>query len=193
MYAANGSEREAYLLRRRDDGATWNDRVPLNILGGNETWILHKGNGRWLAASRELNQKQPGPYLVLLVSDDDARTWRRKMPLALPMQINGNLIKLSDGRVLLTFGNRNWGNFGVAARISENQGETLSPPFRFASCPFGDSGYPSTVELPGGSALTAYIQRFPRISTTKCGLRDGTCVASAVRARLADSCRGPKL
>jgi len=156
VYVARGSDREAYLLRSRDDGATWNDRVPLNVPGGNETWILHLGEGQWLAAGRELNPKQPGHYLVLLSSGDDGRTWHRKMPLTLPTQINGNLVKLRDGRILLTYGNRNWGNFGVDARLSEDRGETWSPPFRIASCPFQDCGYPSGVELPDGSMVTAH-------------------------------------
>jgi hypothetical protein len=156
VYVAKASGREAYLLRSRDQGASWDDRVPLNVPGGNETWILHTGKGRWLAAGRELDPKQPGHYLVLLASDDDARTWRKGTHLTLPNQINGNLVRLRDGRILLTFGNRNWGNYGVDARLSENQGGTWSPPFRIASYPFRDCGYPSTVQLPDGSAVTAY-------------------------------------
>jgi hypothetical protein len=65
-------------------------------------------------------------------------------------------MKLADGRILLTFGNRNWGNFGVDARLSEDNGEIWSPPFRLASCPFPDCGYPSNVQLPDGSVVTAY-------------------------------------
>ena len=45
VYLAKGNLRECYLLRSRDDGRTWGDRVPLN-LDGNETDILHLGGGR---------------------------------------------------------------------------------------------------------------------------------------------------
>lgn len=156
VYVARGKEREAYVLRSRDDGTTWSHRTPLNVPGGNETWILHLGGGRWLAAGRELNPSQPGHYLVLLSSEDDARSWRKRMPLTLPTQINGNLMKLADGRILLTFGNRNWGNYGVDARLSEDGGATWSPPFRLARCPRADCGYPSGVQLADGSVVTAY-------------------------------------
>ena len=99
VYLARGNLRECYLLRSRDDGYTWGDRVPLN-LAGNETDILPLGGGHWLAASREFQEKRD-VRVELLVSDDDAYTWKRRMPLSLPMQIPGNLTRLADGRILL--------------------------------------------------------------------------------------------
>lgn len=156
VYVARGNKREAYLLRSRDGGATWNDRVPLNVQGGNETWILHTGNGKWLAAGRRLDPAISGHFMELLHSEDDARTWRRGTPLTLPRQINGSLVRLRSGRIVFAFGNRTWGNFGVDARVSDDNGATWSPPFRIAECPQADCGYPSTVEFPDGTVLTAY-------------------------------------
>ena len=154
VYLAKGNLRECYLLRSRDDGRTWGDRVPLN-LAGNETDILHLGRGHWLAASREFVEKRD-VHIQLLTSDDDARTWKRRIPLSLSMQIPGNLALLADGRVLLSYGNRCWNNFGVDARLSDDSGETWSPPIRIADCPRSDCGYPSSVQLPDGRVVTAY-------------------------------------
>jgi hypothetical protein len=156
VYVARGNNREAYLLRSRDQGATWPDRAPLNVPGGNETWILHTGSGNWLAAGRRLDKNISGHFMELLTSIDDARTWRRGSPLTLPRQINGSLLRLRTGRILFTFGNRCWSNYGIDARLSDDNGVNWSPPFRVAGCPRADCGYPSSVELPDGSVVTAY-------------------------------------
>ena len=78
------------------------------------------------------------------------------MPLSLPMQVPGNLALLADGRILLSYGNRCWNNFGVDVRLSDDRGETWSPPIRIADCPQSDCGYPSSVQLPDGGVVTAY-------------------------------------
>ena len=121
-YLRKGDARSCFMLRSRDDGRTWLDPVPLHP-GGNETDILHLGGGRWLAACREFRRK-PDVHLELFASDDDGRTWSRRMPLTLPRQVTGHLARLADGRILLSHGNRCWNNFGVDARISEDEGKT---------------------------------------------------------------------
>ena len=154
VYLTKNHSRDCYLLRSRDDGRTWGGRAPLN-LDGNETDILHLGGGRWLAASREFGPRRD-VHLELFASDDDARTWKRKRPLSLPLQVTGNLALLADGRILLSYGNRCWNNFGVDVRLSDDQGETWSPPIRIADCPRPDCGYPSSVQLSDGQVVTAY-------------------------------------
>jgi len=153
-YLRKGDARECYLARSNDDGRNWTEVTPLNP-NGNETDILHLGGGRWLAASREFREKRD-VHIELFASGDDARTWQRGMPLSLPMQVTGNLTLLSDGRVLASYGNRCWNNFGVDVRLSDDKGETWSPPIRIADCPRPDCGYPSSVQLADGSVVTAY-------------------------------------
>ena len=153
-YLQMDDSRASCLLRSRDDGHTWGERVPLHP-DGNETDILHLGGGRWLAACREFREKRD-VHLELFASDDDASTWTRRMPLTLPRQITGHLARLADGRVLLSHGNRCWNNFGVDVRLSDDEGATWSPPIRIADCPLSDCGYPSTVQLADGRAITAY-------------------------------------
>ena len=154
VYLRKGNLREAYLLRSRDDGWAWGEAAPLNPVG-NETDVLHLGESRWLAVSREFRERRD-VHLELFVSTDDARTWERRMPLSLPLQVTGNLAALADGRILLSYGNRCWNNFGVDVRLSDDQGETWSPPIRIADCPRADCGYPSTVQLLDGRAVTAF-------------------------------------
>ena len=153
-YLRKDNSRDCYLVRSNDDGRTWGEVTPLN-LNGNETDILHLGGGRWLAASREFREKRD-VHIELFSSLDDGRTWQRKMPLSLPMQVTGNLAALSDGRVLFSYGNRCWNNFGVDVRMSDDKGETWSPPIRIADCPRYDCGYPSSVQLPNGKVITAH-------------------------------------
>jgi len=155
-YLRKEDGRECYLLRSRDDGRTWGDPVILNP-AGNETAILHLGGGRWLAASRELHENKTAD-VVLCTSDDDGRTWQRRKPLTLPNQVTSHLLRLADGRVLLSYGNRNWGNFGVDVRLSDD-GRTWGAPIRIASAPFSDCGYPSSVQLPDGRVVTAYYTK----------------------------------
>ena len=153
-YLRKGNLRECYLVRSNDDGRNWTEVTPLN-LDGNETDILHLGGGRWLAASREFREKRD-VHVELFASSDDARTWQRRMPLSLPMQVTGNLTQLADGRVLASYGNRCWNNFGVDVRLSKDNGETWSPPIRIANCPRSDCGYPSSVQRADGRVVTAY-------------------------------------
>ena len=153
-YLRKAESRFCYLLRSRDDCRTWGDPVALHP-GGNETDILHLGSGRWLAACREFHERRD-VHLELFSSMDDGRKWSREMPLTLPRQVTGHLARLADRRILLSYGNRCWNNFGVDVRISGDEGMTWSPPIRIANCPRPDCGYPSTVQLPDGTAVTAY-------------------------------------
>ena len=98
-------------------------------------------------------------HIELFASDDDAKPWRREGPLTLPAQITGHLMKLADGRVLLSYGNRGRNNFGVDARISLNGGKQWGPPFRIADTPHSDCGYPSSIQLGTGEVVTAYYTR----------------------------------
>jgi len=159
-YLKQGTERECYLLRSRDDGRTWGEPAVLNPQG-NETTILHLGGGRWLASSRN-NQHEMSGIVELCTSEDDGHTWQRSKPLTMPGQVTSHLMRVQDGRVLLSYGNRNWGNFGVDVRFSEDEGGSWGPPIRIASTPQQDCGYPSSVQLPDGRLVTAYYTSISR-------------------------------
>lgn len=146
--AVNLRDDRVYVYRSPDDGRTWAEPAPLDPAHyRNETALLHLGRGRWLAAARISE-------LQLYDSDDDGRTWTSRGPVTQASQHPGHLLRLRDGRVLLTYGNRT-AQRGVDARFSRDEGKTWSGPLRIADFQ-GDGGYPSSVELPDGQILTAF-------------------------------------
>jgi hypothetical protein len=67
------------------------------------------------------------------------------------------LLRLKDGRILLTYGLRERGHQGIGIRISEDEGKTWQAPTRIVNLEGStDSGYPSSVQLEDGSLVTAY-------------------------------------
>ncbi len=150
IYAvAERRDDRVYVYRSLDDGKTWGEPACLDQDAyRNETALLHLGRGRWLAAVRENG-------LHLYRSADDARSWQYGGRLTGPAQHPGHLLKLTDGRLLLSFGNRTEGDKRVEVRFSDDAGETWSDPVRVVDFE-GDGGYPSSVQLAGGQVLTAY-------------------------------------
>jgi photosystem II stability/assembly factor-like uncharacterized protein len=149
-----------YVLRSADDGATWAIQSAFGTPAANETDIMHVDGGRWLAAARNLGQTEGrrAHSVDLYVSDDDAATWSLLHgALTQPDQHPADLLLLKDGRIVLTYGNRNAPDFGVEAILSADAGRTWSAPVRLTQgVATRDSGYPSSVQLADGSILTAY-------------------------------------
>ena len=96
--------------------------------------------------------------MELFVSDDDGRTWMKKRSLTGYQRVNGHLLKLKDGRVLFSYGDRasDPGSKGLEATISADSGETWSEPVRLIDWNGLDGGYPSSVERADGQIVTAY-------------------------------------
>jgi hypothetical protein len=143
----------AYFFRSRDDGRTWGEGVFIGKGNYNETTPLHLGNGRWLAAARTVDQQG---QLHLFTSQDDGRTWSFSHPISLAAQHPASLLRLADGRILLTYGNRCKGHYGIDVRISDNEGKTWYAPCQLVDVKSHDLGYPSTVQLADGKMVTAY-------------------------------------
>jgi len=146
------------ILRSPDDGKTWGDPISLDPDNTrNETALIHLGKGKWLAAARISD-------LHLYASDDDARTWQYRGPVTKPSQHPGHLLRLRDGRILLTYGNRTKDR-GVDVRTSADEGHTWSEPVRVLDFQ-GDGGYPASVQRADGQIVTAYyasrIEGHPR-------------------------------
>ncbi len=132
-----------------DDGWTWN---PVSIIGPrhNETDILPLGGKSWLAAARV-------DRMELIRSDDNGVTWQEPRPVTEKNEINGHLIRLSDGRLLLSYGVRVTGRRGVCAKFSSDDGRNWGKPLRLANTvDNGDCGYPSSIQLSDGTIVTAW-------------------------------------
>ncbi|MEW6304063.1 MAG: sialidase family protein [Verrucomicrobiota bacterium] len=138
----------AWHFRSDDDGKTWR---PTSVIGmkHNETSLFHLGGKRWLAAARI-------DAVELFRSDDDGQTWQGPQRATARNEINAHLARLKDGRLLLSYGNRIRGQFGVLAKWSSDEGNTWSEPIRLADTLASDCGYPSSVQRPDGAIVTAY-------------------------------------
>lgn len=139
-------------FRSDDDGWTWK---PVSIIGPrhNETDIFPLGGKSWLAAARI-------DRMELTRSDNDGQTWQEPYPVTEKNEINGHLTRLDDGRLLLSYGVRVDGRRGVCAKLSSDDGRTWGNPVRLAhTVDGGDCGYPSSVQLPGETIVTAWYSK----------------------------------
>lgn len=145
-------------FRSNDDGLTWK-AVSLITPVSNETALpigevdIFPGEGqKWLAVGRTART-------ILLRSDDNGMTWSEPQPVTGSGEINAHLNRLEDGRLLLTYGVRTRGNQGVCAKLSGDGGNTWGDSIRLANSESSDCGYPSSVQLPNGSIVTAWYSR----------------------------------
>ena len=152
----DGSQQfQSWVFRSTDDGATW-DEPALIQLDGNETALTVLKDGTVLAAIRTSR----AGYLKVARSTDGGRTWAPSVAVTKDAEHPADLIQLRDGRVLLTFGERNAPR-GVHAWLSDDAGLTWKPQHRQAlvtSAPNIDCGYPSSVETKSGKIVTIYYQ-----------------------------------
>ncbi|MBI5819809.1 MAG: exo-alpha-sialidase [Verrucomicrobia bacterium] len=151
LHASCYGGRRAWHFLSDDDGKTWRPTAVI-AMGYNETSIFHLGGKRWLAAARLKSAD-------LFRSDDDGATWQGPQPVTEPDQINAHLARLKDGRLLLSYGNRVKGQFGVMAKLSSDEGKSWSEPLRLAHTLSSDCGYPSSVQRPDGKIVTVYYAR----------------------------------
>jgi hypothetical protein len=151
------------VLRSRDGGRSWTVQGLIGDSVHNETDLMHVGKGRWLAAARTIEGVNGGvkrpACMDVLESEDDARTWRPAGFTTRPTEYPGDLCRLRDGRIALTYGSRRDDFFGVLGRISADRGKTWSDPVRIADSFERDCGYPSSAQLADGKILTAYYSR----------------------------------
>jgi hypothetical protein len=135
------------------EGLSWHVISPIVENNHCETAILHLGDGKWLTASRRFGMLD----LDLFASDDDAFTWHPVATLDIKPVSSAHLLKLSDGRVLLTYGNRGERERrGIEARTSADGGLTWGQPQQLVALEKTDCGYPDAIELEDGRILLAY-------------------------------------
>lgn len=145
-----------------DDGRTWPEAAVLSADHRGETAILRLRPERWLAAARierGPDERTPALGLELFTSTDEGRNWSPGGPLTEADQHPAHLLRLNDGRVLLTFGMRDRGAIGI--RTSDDEGRTWQPTRVLVDLGRGDLGYPATVQLADGVLATAYYHSLP--------------------------------
>lgn len=143
----------SHLYCSEDDGLTWTHRSVIAAGDYNETNLLALRSGKLLAVARTMQDH----HMEVFASDDNGFTWQAHGVVSLAGQHPANVIELSDGRIVLVYGLRNPGLYGVAARISEDEGQTWGQQRLLVN--FGDRvdcGYPASVQLEDNTIVTAY-------------------------------------
>ncbi len=157
-----------FFFTSADGGRTWERRgtiVSEPSTHNEATWVQLAGGDLYAAVRTYGDQRLEG-----FRSSDGGRTWRREGALTMPLQIPGDLLRLPDGDVLLSYGARNRGLYGVWVQRGDPELKSWSAPlllvdlqgsseFQHAPAPSSDGGYPSTVQLADGTFVTAYYSR----------------------------------
>jgi hypothetical protein len=144
----------AYTSRSRDGGQTWT--APTYLSDYTEPALLWLPGGKLLAALRHDSPQEPG--LSIAESYDLGDTWTTPVPVTGSVEHPGDLLRLKDGRILLTFGRRQ-PPYGIRALLSYDDGKTWDQENRIvlaADSASRDCGYPSSVQLDTEEIVTVY-------------------------------------
>jgi hypothetical protein len=157
------AEKKIGVCESLDDGQTWRwlaeiptrsgDAVPA---GYHELHAVEASDGRLVVQIRNHNKLDAGVTLQS-ESTDGGKTWSEPRPICYGLP--SHLLRLRDGRLLMTYGHRR-APFGNQARVSGDSGQTWSEAILISGDgDGGDLGYPSTVELGDGSLLSVWYER----------------------------------
>lgn len=145
----------SYVLASQDGGHTWGKPV-LIAPSFNETALADLRDGRLVAALRS----DSGQYVAISFSPDKGGTWTEPHRVTEDDEYPADLLVLADGRLLLTYGERNR-PYGARALVSHDGGATWERDKGFIlawDARNRDCGYPSSVQLEDGRILTVYYQ-----------------------------------
>ena len=152
----------AGVLESTDDGVTWTKLAILPTREGDTAGGYHElhgveaADGTIVVQIRNHNKENDGETLQL-ESADGGKTWSKPHSIGV-WGHPSHLMKLRDGRLVMTYGFRRV-PLGNQARISEDNGKTWSEPLIISGD--GDNtdlGYPSTVQLPDDSLITVWYE-----------------------------------
>lgn len=150
----------SYLVRSHDDGLTWGE-PSLIAHHKNETALIALPGGDLLAILRDDGVQG----LHSAHSQDGGFTWSDPVQITQARQHPADLVLLSNGDILLTYGNRN-PPYRIEGRISRDRGRSwLDCLLTFSGHLYGytaeearrtDLGYPSGVVRGNGQGITMY-------------------------------------
>lgn len=144
-----------WIVSSRDRGRTWGDAQKLAD-GINESVLLPVSEKEWLCVARTSNKPEPdyGQELRLFRSVDDGKSWTDEGLIAGYHLHPPHLLRLTDGRILLSYGNRR--DATIEVRFSKDHGRTWTKPATLFTTSRGDMGYPSTAQLFDGRLVTVF-------------------------------------
>jgi len=153
---AHGGERTAFMVTSPDQGRTWSAPVLITPNPGNafsEPDLVETVPGEILCVIRN----SPEHRLYTSRSTDGGATWREPEPT--PMDgLPGHVIKLSDGRLLCSYGRRK-DPYGIRMCLSDDDGRSWNIDNEIVvrdDLPNGDLGYATTIEYEPGRLFTIY-------------------------------------
>lgn len=146
-----------------DDGETWEWLAEIPTRDGDAAKDYHElhavqcASGKIVVQIRNHNEANKGETLQS-ESTDGGKTWTTPHPIGV-WGLPSHLVRLSDGRLLMTYGHRRK-PFGNQARFSSDEGATWSEPVEISGDGIGgDLGYPSTVELGDGRFVSIWYEK----------------------------------
>jgi sialidase-1 len=146
-----------------DDGRTWTWLSDIPTRDGDllsnyhELHAVETDEGRIIVQIRNHNPMHNHETLQC-ESTDGGRTWSTPHSIGV-WGLPSHLLKLGDGRLLMTYGHRR-APLGIQARISTDQGESWSETMiLYGDGTSGDLGYPSSIEFPDGRLLTVWYEK----------------------------------
>ncbi|MEO1994142.1 MAG: sialidase family protein [Planctomycetaceae bacterium] len=149
------------VYRSEDKGRTWSDAIAIaqgtrSTRDFYEPSVLEVKPGHLLGLHR-VGRCQDGRNGLLWqnASHDGGVSWTDPVETNMTSGACPRLLKMSDGRVLLTYGRR-YPPYGLYARLSDDGGRTWSDTsWLLRVAPNGNQGYSSSVELEPGQIFTA--------------------------------------
>lgn len=156
-------DKKVGVAESKDDGLTWQwlSEIPTRkgddaVNSYHELHAVEAADGTIIAQIRNHNKANAG-WTLQTESTDGGRTWSEPHPICYGLP--SHLLKLRDGRLVMTYGHRRK-PFGNEARISSDNGKSWSGPITISGDGIGgDLGYPSTVELADGTLLTVWYEK----------------------------------
>jgi hypothetical protein len=154
-------DKKVGVCESKDDGLTWQWLAEIPAREGDVTKRYHElhaveaGDGTLVAQIRNHNEANKG-WTLQTESRDGGKSWSEPHPICFGLP--SHLLRLRDGRLLMSYGHRR-APFGNQARVSSDNGRTWSDEITVSGDgKGGDLGYPSTVELGDGTLLTVWYE-----------------------------------
>ena len=156
-------ERRVGVCESADDGQSWRWLAEIPVRDGDERKNYHELHavesqpGKIVVQIRNHNPANSGETLQC-ESGDGGKTWTEPHSIGV-WGLPSFLSKLSDGRLLMTYGHRRK-PFGNQARVSADGGRSWSDSITISGDGAGgDLGYPSTAQLDDGSLVTVWYEK----------------------------------
>lgn len=157
------ADKKVGVAESKDDGLTWQwlAEIPTRkdddaAKAYHELHAVEAADGTLIAQIRNHNAANQAETLQT-ESKDGGKTWSEPHSIGV-WGLPSHLLRLRDGRLLMTYGHRRK-PFGNQARISSDNGQTWGEAMIISGDGIGgDLGYPSTVELADGTLLTVWYE-----------------------------------